>query len=213
MNAKDYVGREVVISFDARRCIHAGECVRGAPQVFDAQAKPWIKPDGASGDTIAQVVLRCPTGALSMRLNDGDALETPDAVNSVTLAPNGSLYLRGQLTVRTPAGEEVQATRVALCRCGASANKPFCDGAHSKAQFSDAGLCSAAPATAAQPAEGAVAIQPVANGPLKVQGWVELVAADGTRFVSGEASWLCRCGHSQNKPFCDGSHKAAGFQG
>jgi CDGSH-type Zn-finger protein/uncharacterized Fe-S cluster protein YjdI len=213
MTARDYPGQEVVISFDARRCIHAAECVRGAPQVFNPDAKPWIAPNGAAGEHIAQVVRRCPTGALSVRFNDGRIAETPDAQNSVTVTANGPLYLRGQLTVHAQDGSETRGTRVALCRCGASANKPFCDGAHTKMQFTDAGMCLAATPSNAQAPEGPVAISPKANGPLMVQGWLEFVAADGKRFVSGEQSWLCRCGHSHNKPFCDGSHKAAGFQG
>ena len=198
MSARDYAGKEVVISFDARRCIHAAECVRGAPKVFDPEARPWIKPDGASGDHIAEVVRRCPTGALSMRFHDGRTQEAPDAANSITISPNGPLYLRGQISVHMPGGGEVQGTRMALCRCGASANKPFCDGTHTDAHFVDAGACQATTANSTQPPEGAVSIKPVANGPLMVQGWTELVAADGTRSVSGDASWLCRCGHSQN---------------
>jgi CDGSH-type Zn-finger protein/uncharacterized Fe-S cluster protein YjdI len=213
MTAKEYAGKEVVISFDARRCIHAAECVRGAPSVFNPDAKPWIAPDGASGEHVAQVVRRCPTGALSLRFNDGRAAEVPDAVNSLTISANGPLYLRGQLTAHAQDGSETRGTRMALCRCGASANKPFCDGAHNKLPFADAGVCQVPTASALHAPEGPVAINPKTNGPLMVQGWLEFVATDGARFVGGDQTWLCRCGHSQNKPFCDGSHKAAGFQG
>lgn len=53
------------------------------------------------------------------------------------------------------------------------------------------------------------------NGSLKVEGDVELVDHDGNKIATREGApyFLCRCGHSQNKPFCDGSHKRVGFEG
>ncbi len=55
-------------------------------------------------------------------------------------------------------------------------------------------------------------IQPQINGPLKVSGDIEIVAADGTVLKRMTEAWLCRCGQSASKPFCDSSHKAAGFR-
>jgi len=210
-----YETKELVVEYDAKRCIHAAECVRGLPTVFDPQAKPWIKPDNANSAELAAVIRCCPTGALTIQRKDGTAAEQPDAVNTVTIAPDGPLYLRGRIAFSGGThAAPVEHTRVALCRCGASANKPFCDGSHKKSGFTDAGACNARDRdkpTAPQPATGPVKLNPIANGPVMVEGWIEFKAADGSTFVAGDKCWLCRCGHSKHKPFCDSSHKAAGF--
>jgi CDGSH-type Zn-finger protein/uncharacterized Fe-S cluster protein YjdI len=215
MAAKDYAAPGIIVSYDASRCIHAGECVRGAPAVFDSSARPWIRPENGEAAEIAAVVRRCPTGALTVRAPDGRPLETPDANNSLSVTPNGPLYLRGRIVFDGGAhASRVEYTRVALCRCGRSNNKPFCDGAHKTNGFADAGRCSGPPAdvTPGSP-DGNVSVKPVNNGPLMLQGWIEFKAADGTTFVAGEKTWLCRCGQSGNKPFCDGTHKKVGFTG
>jgi CDGSH-type Zn-finger protein/uncharacterized Fe-S cluster protein YjdI len=212
MGVKDYVGKQITIRFDAGRCIHAGECVRGAPQAFDKSARPWIQPDGAAAEYLVQVVARCPTGALSARTAEGQALEPAPESNVATVQPAGPIYLRGRITV--PGGDHatlVEYTRVALCRCGASANKPFCDGSHARTGFADPGACVNTPASLAAAPTGSVKVNPITNGPLMIEGLVEFQATDGTRFVS-EKVWLCRCGHSGNKPFCDSTHKRIGFR-
>lgn len=63
---RTYTGEEIDVSFDATLCQHAGECVRGLPAVFDTQRKPWITPDGADAESVAEVVARCPSGALQV---------------------------------------------------------------------------------------------------------------------------------------------------
>lgn len=212
MAAREYAGNKVVVSFDARRCIHAAECVGGAPAVFDPDAKPWIRPDNGDPQAIAAVVRRCPTGALTMRFVDGSAAEQPDAAASATLVADGPIYLRGRVLI--PGGAHAamaEYTRVALCRCGASGNKPFCDHSHTKAGFKDSGCCASPPAAGTAQPDAALTLNPIANGPLMVEGVVEFRTADGGRFVSEQKTWLCRCGASRNKPFCDGSHKKIGF--
>jgi CDGSH-type Zn-finger protein/uncharacterized Fe-S cluster protein YjdI len=211
MAAREYRGEDVTVIYDAGRCIHAGECVRGAPEVFDRDARPWIAPDRASVEHLAAVVARCPTGALILRAADGAALEPPPERNVASVQPRGPTYLRGRILI--PGGDHatlVEYTRVALCRCGASANKPFCDGSHQRIGFEDTGACPNVPPSAAPAPAGPVRLNPIHNGPLKVEGAVEFHAADGSTFVT-EKVWLCRCGHSANKPFCDGTHKKIGF--
>jgi CDGSH-type Zn-finger protein/uncharacterized Fe-S cluster protein YjdI len=210
MSVHKYSSTQVEVFYDAKLCIHAGECVRGAPEVFDPNAKPWVKPDAASTEKLAQVIARCPTGALTMRRHDGVVAETVDK-NTVAISANGPLYLRGQLTVHGSDGVTTTMTRVALCRCGASKNKPFCDGSHRSSGFADAGGCAPKAAESAHAPHGPVAIKPSPNGSVMVEGWLELHAADGTTCISGDKTWLCRCGASKNKPFCDGSHKTIGF--
>ena len=134
-SGKAYKGKNVTVFFDARRCLHVAECVSGLPEVFDTDKRPWIQPENASTETVAEVVRRCPTGALHYALTTGDA-EVGDETTQVTPQPDGPLLIRGKLRIKTPKGE-FEETRAALCRCGQSDNKPFCDGTHSKVGWKD----------------------------------------------------------------------------
>ena len=133
---KSYESQQVAVTFDPRRCIHAAECVRGLPQVFDAQARPWIRPERGEASSIMDVVARCPSGALQARpMGDGPG-EQPDALPRVRATHDGPLHVRGRIEILDGDGNVVgTGTRVALCRCGASANKPFCDNSHLKVGF------------------------------------------------------------------------------
>lgn len=209
-----YQSNDIEIRYDVARCIHAAECVHGAPAVFDPQAKPWIKPEAADGDTVAAVVMRCPTGALHFRRLDDGAEETPAASNTVTVAADGPLYVRGDVTVADAAGNlMLEDTRIALCRCGASKTKPLCDGSHKGIEFEDGGAVeTGAPASAEPPPEGGkLRITCTANGPYLVAGAATLVDAFGESAGAAQGAALCRCGASNKKPFCDGSHKRVGF--
>jgi uncharacterized Fe-S cluster protein YjdI len=124
---RPYTGEGVTVYFDARRCLHAAECVRGLPSVFDAKQRPWIRADGARADEIAEVVRRCPSGALHYVLDDGPA-EAPDSPTRITAVADGPLFVRGDLRLDTPDGELAE-TRAALCVCARSENAPFCDNA------------------------------------------------------------------------------------
>lgn len=125
MSAKRYTGSGIEVTFDGRRCLHAAECVRGLPAVFDTAARPWIQPDHATADEVAEVVRRCPTGALQIA---GDyPAETPEQPTTLTSAEHAPLFVRGALQLETPEGT-VSETRAALCVCGQSENRPFCDG-------------------------------------------------------------------------------------
>ena len=104
--------------------------MRGLPNVFDPDVRPWIQPQNAAADAVAEVVRRCPTGALHYALPYSDE-EVGDDETRITPQPDGPLMVRGRLRIATPRGD-LQETRAALCRCGGSGNKPFCDGTHSK---------------------------------------------------------------------------------
>ena len=98
--------------------------------MFDPTARPWVEIEGADPDEIAETVLLCPTGALHFeRLDDGPQ-EEPWEPTVVEPRANGPLFVRGRLSITTPDGEVREDTRVALCRCGGSGNKPFCDNTH-----------------------------------------------------------------------------------
>jgi CDGSH-type Zn-finger protein len=132
--------------------------------------------------------------------------------NTARLTVNGPLLLHGRIRHSTqPAAPAAEVTQAALCRCGGSGNKPFCDGSHARAGFTDAGGCSIAPEAATGAAEGELVLNPIVNGPLRIDGWFELATADGQRLLCGDKTWLCRCGASSRKPFCDGTHKKIGF--
>jgi uncharacterized Fe-S cluster protein YjdI len=124
-DAKHYSGEGVTITFDARRCLHAGRCVQGLPEVFDTARRPWILPEGASAERIAEVVRHCPSGALHYEVAGGPA-EAPMVPTHVSARPGEPLWLRGDLRIDTAEGEFVE-TRAALCTCGTTANAPFCD--------------------------------------------------------------------------------------
>ncbi len=209
-----YPGEKISVQYEAKRCIHAAECAHGLPGVFDPQRKPWIDPDKAEAEAVAAVVVRCPTGALHFTRHDGGPAEAVPGQNRITVGVDGPLWLRGDLEVIGPDGTvTLKDTRLALCRCGASRNKPFCDGSHTEAEFQDQGTAGKDSVKTVESAdeERVLRITPTADGPLAVKGKAEIVSADGQTCYSGNRMYLCRCGASQNKPFCDGSHATVGF--
>jgi uncharacterized Fe-S cluster protein YjdI/CDGSH-type Zn-finger protein len=129
--AKAYANDRIAVTWEPTLCIHVARCSKGLPHVFDPQGRPWIRVDRATADEIAKVVLDCPSGALHYRRLDGGPQEEAPEETKVEARPNGPLFLRGRLTIKNARGEVVrQDTRLALCRCGQSKNKPFCDATH-----------------------------------------------------------------------------------
>jgi uncharacterized Fe-S cluster protein YjdI len=128
---REYHNDTITVLWDAERCIHFGNCVRSLPGVFKSDASPWIDLAGADADEVARVVMGCPSGALHFRRRDGGPAEQPAEPTIVMPVPDGPLYVRGDIEVLAPDGTVLRRdTRVALCRCGGSANKPFCDLSH-----------------------------------------------------------------------------------
>ncbi|MFE7810825.1 (4Fe-4S)-binding protein [Streptomyces sp. NPDC057433] len=127
-----YRTESITVTFEARRCLHAAECVHGLPEVFDTAKRPWIQPDRATAERLAEVVRRCPSGALQYELVDGGT-ETPDRPTTITRSAAGQLTVRGELNVDTPQGPRAE-TRVMLCGCGQSRLQPYCDHAGSCGQ-------------------------------------------------------------------------------
>jgi uncharacterized Fe-S cluster protein YjdI len=106
--ARVYQDDRIQVLWEPKLCIHVQNCVHGLAKVFDAKSRPWIHVEAADADRIAETVVTCPTGALHFHRLDGGPQEEG--------AADGNLIRKD--------------TRVALCRCGGSANKPFCDGTH-----------------------------------------------------------------------------------
>ena len=137
--ARVYGDDRIEVEWEPKLCIHAQACIRGLPEVFDAQSRPWIRVAAADADRIAETVAACPTGALHFRRLDGGPQEEAPAETVVVPRENGPLFLHGRLRIEDPDGKLIREdTRVALCRCGGSANKPFCDGTHRRIGFTTA---------------------------------------------------------------------------
>lgn len=139
MTRRSYRGRDIEVSFDRDLCIHIGACLAGLPDVFELHRTPWILPDAADTETVAKQVRHCPSGALRYRRLDGGPEEQPALPTTVTPLRNGPLLLSGALKVTRPDGTVESTPRATLCRCGLSANKPFCDNSHLRSDFNAPG--------------------------------------------------------------------------
>lgn len=131
-----YKSEELTVKYNPKICIHAAECVKGLPKVFNPKKKPWVEVGNASADEIIEVIKKCPTGALkyeSVKKNKDEEFEySPE----VKVTKNGPLFIKGNISLINADGEEVlNEGRIAICRCGASENKPFCDNSHYKVKF------------------------------------------------------------------------------
>ncbi len=134
---KDYVGARITVHDNRAICSHSKECFRNLPEVFDPDGRPWILPDGASAERIIETVKRCPSGALSYSV-DGVEHRDQDREPMVTVSKDGPYWLTGGVElIGEGRNEGASLEHCTLCRCGESANKPFCDGAHLDAGFKD----------------------------------------------------------------------------
>lgn len=134
---KRYPGSEVTILDNRFLCAHVGACTDGLPEVFGSGKRGWITPDGAPGEQIQEVVRRCPSGALAFALGAGEAVEI-ERDPAITVSKNGPYYVVGACSLQVDGwGEGASREHYALCRCGQSKNKPFCDGSHWDAGFTD----------------------------------------------------------------------------
>lgn len=208
----EYPGQQATVSWSGKHCIHVAECGRASGDLFIGGRKPWCQPDLVSKDEVVDVVLRCPSGALSVRFADGSYTEQAPARNSIQVTYNGPLFIKGKLDIEGAPGDvPALGYRAALCRCGLSANKPFCDNSHESGGFRDYGAVGQS-ASIADDGGGTLTIKPSKDGPLLISGNVTIYASSGRRAWQGKKAALCRCGSSNNKPFCDGEHKKAGFK-
>ena len=212
---REYSSDGITGTYDAKRCIHAAECVHGVPEVFDPERKPWINAGKGAPSEIAETVLKCPTGALHFERHDGGKSEAVPDRNSASIAANGPLYFEGNLTLTLPDGSALRETRAALCRCGSSQNKPFCDNTHLETKFSDPGGLDVQRGGSgkAEDKGGELEVRSAPNGPLLLQGPVTIKSADGICQTDTARCALCRCGGSQRtNPFAMGTHGRINFR-
>jgi uncharacterized Fe-S cluster protein YjdI len=127
---KEYATDQIVVEWEPRLCFHSGNCSRLLPKVFDRDRRPWVKADEASADEIELTVSQCPSGALRTRRITGASVLPPQRLE-IRASVGGPLLVRGGVRVTDAEGNLLyEGERAALCRCGGSANKPFCDGTH-----------------------------------------------------------------------------------
>ena len=133
---KEYKNGELTIVWEPGKCIHAAECVNALPQVYKPNDKPWIQAENASIEELKAQIKKCPSGALTYYMEGEEQEEIDTSKVNVEVLENGPLLIHGTLSVDDgKGGAEVKNKTTAFCRCGASSNKPYCDGAHRKIDF------------------------------------------------------------------------------
>jgi len=204
-----YDGNDISVSFDSSKCIHSRQCVLGLPNVFQANVEgPWINPDNATTEEITAIAHACPSGAITYERHDGGRDEAAPLVNTMFVRENGPLAIHADLTV----DGKNDGFRATLCRCGASKNKPYCDGSHTEVKFSATGEIPAMEFDLLENRDGKIVITSFPNGPLQVEGNLEICCGTGHTIEQTQKAILCRCGASENKPYCDGSHIKIDFK-
>jgi CDGSH-type Zn-finger protein/uncharacterized Fe-S cluster protein YjdI len=202
-------GKDMTLLFEARKCIHSRFCVTWAPKVFLANVEgPWIHPDAMEVERLVEIAHVCPSGAIRYQRKDGKPDEAAPPVNLVSVRENGPYAVRADMQL---AGER-GVFRATLCRCGASKNKPFCDGSHNEVKFSASGEPASGKTDMLAVRDGVLSVDPETDGPLRVRGNLEIISGTGRVVARVSQARLCRCGGSGNKPFCDGTHAKIGFR-
>ena len=134
---KAYAGKRITIFDNRAICAHAAFCTDELAAVFRHRDNPWIDPDGAEVAEIIKTIRKCPSGALSYAI-DGIEAGPPQRPPMVTVTDNGPYAVTGGIELMgVKLGDGASAEHYTLCRCGASRNKPFCDGSHWDAGFKD----------------------------------------------------------------------------
>lgn len=132
---KKYKNGDLTVVWKPKLCIHAATCVKMLPEVYNPNEKPWIKAENASIEALKSQISKCPSGALSYEMK-GEENSDHQVVTKVQVSANGPLLVHGELeVVGTDGKSEKKSRTTAFCRCGASMNKPYCDGTHNSTNF------------------------------------------------------------------------------
>jgi CDGSH-type Zn-finger protein/uncharacterized Fe-S cluster protein YjdI len=202
-------GKQVSILYEDARCIHARVCVTRGPRAFLANVPGrWIYPDAMDVTGLVEIAHDCPSGAIGYRRHDGQPDEEPPPVNLLVVREAGPYAVRGELHI----DGEASGFRATLCRCGASSHKPYCDNSHRQIGFGASGEPASTETRMLEVRDGVLAVDPQADGPLQLRGNLEITTGTGRVVARVTQTQLCRCGGSQNKPFCDGTHQRIGFR-
>ncbi|WP_421765080.1 (4Fe-4S)-binding protein [Ekhidna sp.] len=134
---KEYESDDLSVVWKPEKCIHSEKCFKGLSEVFNPNERPWVNVSGADDKTIKEQIDKCPSGALAYKLKNGqDVTDEIEDEQIVEVAKGGPLMVYGNIKVKHHDGSETSKHRVtAFCRCGASSNKPYCDGSHKNIDF------------------------------------------------------------------------------
>lgn len=200
---------KIKVNYIAQRCIHARKCVLGLPNVFKPGVKGgWIQAENADVEELVDVIKSCPSGALTFERVDNGRMESHDSVPTARLWENGPIEIRADIEM----SDNTVKSRTLLCRCGKSKNKPYCDNSHIEAEFKATADPSALKGDEVANLLGeSLKIIEAPNGPIILEGPIEVIASSGRSLAKHTKTALCRCGASQNKPYCDGSHVKIAF--
>jgi len=144
--SRSYTNDEVTVFWRPQLCIHSANCLIGSPKVFDSSKRPWINVQAASSQEIIKTVNTCPSRAITyLKKSTAAAADKKKSVSknapvaNVQVLSNGPLLIRGHYQITDSAGKEIKVDQevAAICRCGASKKKPFCDGTHHHIGFTD----------------------------------------------------------------------------
>jgi len=206
MTEEKHASKDGTLYFDGAKCIHSRGCVLKRPDVFVPNVVgEWIHPESADDGELQALADNCPSGAIRYESNT-KKLQQP-LVNTLHVRENGPYALFADIKYVDGDGQ-----RMTLCRCGESKNKPFCDGSHATAEFRASGEPTTVESEALEARDGALNLDPLTNGPLHLSGNLEICSGTGRTVNRVTETHLCRCGHSSNKPFCDGTHAKIGFK-
>jgi len=134
--AKEYTKGKLTVVWKHEKCIHSTKCWKGLPTVFKPKERPWVNMEGAEAKQIAEQVSKCPSGALSYIMDHNTEQEEHVTETVVKIMENGPLVVQNDVKIVQADGSEISKKKpVALCRCGSSQNKPFCDGSHVNSGF------------------------------------------------------------------------------
>ncbi|NNF33543.1 MAG: hypothetical protein HKN68_05520 [Saprospiraceae bacterium] len=131
---KKYKKEDLTVIWKPELCIHSANCVKNLPGVFKPNDKPWIDVSGGSIAEIKTAIDKCPSGALSYKTNI--VMNEQENKNAeIEIIKGGPCVIKSPITIKNVDGSVTEMKRASICRCGQSANKPFCDGSHRGIDF------------------------------------------------------------------------------
>jgi len=140
-NNREYTNGEITVYWKPALCTHSTICFTSLPKVFNLGKRPWVNMEGATTENIIKIVNRCPTDALTFKYNNEIGAAEPKkteeaAATNITIVKNGPYLLSGNFVIKDVDGKVLEKReKAALCRCGSTKIKPFCDGTHRKIEF------------------------------------------------------------------------------
>jgi uncharacterized Fe-S cluster protein YjdI len=145
-SVKEFSNGDVTVYWKSELCIHSANCLIRLPEVFNSKRKPWINIHASSSKEIMKTVDTCPSRALTYLKSPKFVTSKPRATAKmkskfarVQILKNGPILVTGNFIVRDIKKKKIKIDNevVALCRCGGSKKKPFCDGSHQAMGFTD----------------------------------------------------------------------------